>query len=219
VTQEVGSSFHCSPEFHLKDLSPICALVYPFALRVSKKSDRFAYSATLVARHFGYHPRRVQMAYRELTAAGFFVELEKGLFEPNVYKVLTHKEWAVSHPNACAIKETMPWEGDTDPLGRELYAISGGRAKFRDFQVKILRECASEAEIKSEFQPFWQQQTEATLANHFKSNRRAIIGRFVAHMKARASETKASIESVPAGEARSHGEHFCTAVGERFCTP
>jgi len=43
----------------------------------------------------------------------------------------TTKVWAAASPGPVAVKgSSMPWKGEGDPLGPQLYAISGAGAKF-----------------------------------------------------------------------------------------
>ena len=133
------AAFHCCAERHLARLKPRAALVYPFALRISKHSKRFACSASSVGDFLGLHRTTVLRAYHQLADIGFFELLERGHFDVNIYRVLRHDEWANEHPGLCATKSEFPWTGDGDPLGQKLYAISGARVKFKEFQVKEYR--------------------------------------------------------------------------------
>lgn len=134
------TAFHCCAEWHLARLkSPTTALVYPFALRIATNSGKFACSAISVSHFLGVHRTTVLRAYQELTTLGFFELLEHGMFDTNIYRVLRHNEWADQHPGLCAVKVEYPWTGEGDPLGQRLYAASGGRVKFKDFQVRAYR--------------------------------------------------------------------------------
>lgn len=181
------TKFYCCAEWHLARLSSICSLVYPFALRLSKTHGGiYTYSAKSVAEFFGYDEWTVrELGYKKLSELGFFVLLERGTFEANVYQVLSHKEWAVAHSNQCAVKITFPWTGEGDKLGQDLYVASGSKVKFKDHQIKFLRSLGlPEAEILSEFETFWVEQSSKSYANQFKSNRSSLVGGFVLRMKA-----------------------------------
>jgi hypothetical protein len=181
------TKFYCCSEWHLARLSPICSLVYPLALRLSKThGGMYTYSAKSVAEFLGYDEWTVrELAYKKLAKLGFFILVEKGLFEANAYQVLTHKEWAVAHPNQCAIKTEYVWTGEGDKLGQDLYVVSGAQVKFKEHQIKFLRSLGlPEDKIRSEFAMFWTEQSSKSHANQFKSNRNALIGRFILHMKA-----------------------------------
>jgi hypothetical protein len=162
------TSYHCCSEWHLARMSPACSLVYPFALHISKESRKFSCSARGVAEFFGRNEKTVQRAYRELVEGGFFVLLQKGQFESSIYEVLTHKEWSERNPGQCTHKTEYPWTGEGDPLGRRLYAASGGRIKFMPFQVEAYRKTGfSEDEIVSFFEKFL-----SAAAYHYPSNRK-----------------------------------------------
>ena len=181
------TNFYCCAEWHLARLAPICSLVYPLALRLSKTHGGiYTYSAKSVAEFLGYDEWTVrESGYKKLAELGFFVLLERGTFEANVYQVLSHKEWAATHPDQCAIKTTFPWTGEGDKLGQDLYVASGSRVKFKDHQVKFLRSLGlSEERILSEFETFWAEQSGKSPANQFKSNRSSLVGSFILHAKA-----------------------------------
>jgi hypothetical protein len=133
---EAFTNYHCCAEWHLARLhSPTAALVYPFALRLSKTSRKFACSAVSVGEFFGLDRKTILRAYRQLTDKGFFELVESGAFDVNIYRVLLHKEWAAKYPGQCAKKIEFPWAGEGDLLGRRLYAASGGKVKFKPFQI------------------------------------------------------------------------------------
>jgi len=137
---EENTSFHCCAEWHLAKLSsPSAAFVYPFALRISKNSGKFACSATSVGAFFGKHRTTILRAYHELTNVGLFELLEYGKFDVNIYKVLKHDAWALKHPGLCTRKVEFPWTGEGDALGQNLWAASGCRVKFKEFQVAACR--------------------------------------------------------------------------------
>jgi len=144
------SNFHCCAEWHLRTLCALCALLYPFALRSSKKSGKFSCSAASVAEFFGVNLRTAQRAFQQLKRVEFFLLLESGkhLFEPSVFRVLTHTEWAEQNPGQCTEKLSYAWTNEGDPLGQALRAASGGQVKFQPFQVRLYRETGiPEAEI------------------------------------------------------------------------
>jgi len=181
------TKFYCCAEWHLARLTPICSLVYPLALRLSKTHGGiYTYSAKSVAEFLGYDEWTVrELGYKRLAELGFFVLLERGKFEANVYHVLSHKEWAVAHPNQCAVKATFPWTEEGEKLGQDLYVASGSRVKFKDHQVKFLKSLGlSEERILSEFETFWAEQSGKSPANQFKSNRSSLVGSFILHAKA-----------------------------------
>lgn len=152
----VGSNFHCCGEWHLAQLRcPTAALVYPFAQRISHTSRRFSCSAISVAQYFDVHRTTVLRAYHLLSKIGFFILLEYGKFDTNMYEVITHKEWAKANPGRCIQKIKFAWTGEGDPLAIKLYAASGARVKFKEFQIKEYRTMGlEEDEIVALFQEF-----------------------------------------------------------------
>jgi hypothetical protein len=181
------TKFYCCAEWHLARLAPICSLVYPLALRLSKTHDGiYTYSAKSVAEFLGYDEWTVrESGCKKLAELGFFVLRERGTFEANVYKVLSHNEWAADHPGQCATKTTYPWSGEGDKLGQDLYVASGSKVKFKNHQIKFLRSLGLPQErILSEFETFWAEQSMKSQAHQFKSNRSSLVGGFILHMKA-----------------------------------
>jgi hypothetical protein len=137
---EEPASFHCCAERHLAQFkSPTAALVYPFALRISKKTGTFSCSAISVGKFLNLHRTTILRAYKELTEFGFFELVYYGQFDTNVYAVLKHEEWAAKHPGQCVKKIEFPWTGEGDPLGQQLWVASGCRVKFKEFQVTGFR--------------------------------------------------------------------------------
>jgi hypothetical protein len=151
-------NYHCCAEWHLAKLYLICALIYPFALRLSRNSGKFVCSAARVAEYFDVSLRTVQRAYRDLRTLGFFVLLESGKdkFEPSIFKVMNHKEWATRNPGKCVEKIAYQWTAEGDPLGKSLWVASGCQVLFQPFQVKAYRdEGIPEPEIISLFSAWY----------------------------------------------------------------
>jgi hypothetical protein len=125
---------------------------------LSRNSGKFVCSAARVAEYFDVSLRTVQRAYHDLRTLGFFVLLESGKdkFEPSVFQVLAHKEWATRNPGKCTEKIAFPWTDDGDPLGQSLWAASGCQVQFKPFQVKAYRdEGIPEPEIISLFSAWY----------------------------------------------------------------
>ena len=154
------SPFHCSGEYHLLKYGGLTLAVYNLMYRVAKKSGKFMGSAPSIARYFGVNERSVDRALDNLEEMGFIILLKSGqaTFESNVYKVLSHAEWALAHPDHCAQKESFPWTGEGDPLGQRLYVLSGCRIRLREFQVRNYRKTGlSEDRIAAEWERFLEQ--------------------------------------------------------------
>jgi hypothetical protein len=150
------SPFHCSAEWHLQQMTSRLALaVYSLARKLSGTSGVFSASAENVAMYFGVHRNTAQRALEELANFGFFELSQIERFKPNVYHVVDHKEWAIRHPGQCVKKSSFPWDGEGDPLGTQLHAISGQRVKFLPNQAAALRKFGlSDDQIKAEFHTF-----------------------------------------------------------------
>jgi hypothetical protein len=148
--------FYCSWEWHLGACdSRFAPLLYSRGCRLSSKSEAFYPSAPSIANHFCKDRTTVFKALQELVRMGWAEVLQREPGKPVVYRFVDHEEWARNHPDLCTEKDVMPWEGEGDPLGREMYAVSGGRAKFLPYQMIGLRKSGfSDQQIVSEFRTF-----------------------------------------------------------------
>jgi hypothetical protein len=134
------SRFYCSSEWHFSRMrSNAAALVYNFARRISRNSGKYSCSDRSVAEYLDLHKDTIRRARKELVEAGWFVLLEYGMFDTNVYTVLSHKDWAIEHKDVCTKKEEFPWTAEGDPLGQKLHAASGCRVKFKAMQIAEYR--------------------------------------------------------------------------------
>jgi hypothetical protein len=186
------SEYHCTAEWHISRMKSRWALaVYNFALRISKESGVFFCSAVGLAEYFGCNERSIRRAYEQLLEAGFFELTGQAPFEANVYKAIPHRVWAERNPGQCVTRLASPWSGECDQLGQKLWVVSGGRARFRPYQIKFLKRLGlSEEEIVSEFEAFWFSHSRSTRADQFKSNRRLLIGQFIDLMKEKAGRSR-----------------------------
>jgi AraC-like DNA-binding protein len=165
--------------------------VYNFALRISKESGVFFCSAVGLAEHFGCNERSIRRAFEQLLEVGFFELTGQARFEANVYTVIPHRVWAERNPGQCVTRLAFPWSGECDQLGQKLWVASGGRAKFRPYQIKFLKTLRlSDERIVSEFAAFWLRQSRNMRADQFKSNRRLLIGQFIDLMKENAGRSR-----------------------------
>src|SRR6267154_5109805 len=138
------NSFHCSAEWHLKSLnSRLACPLYTWGRRLSANSTNFFPSVENIANYFDCNRTTVFRALQELVAYGWAEIVHKEAGKPVIYRLIEHEEWAKNNPDCCTEKDTMPWEGQGDPLGKALYAASGGRAKFLPRQMSGLRSAAA----------------------------------------------------------------------------
>jgi len=124
------SLLYCSAVWHLIRLkgkgSALAFPLYDRACALASKSGRFHLSLTRLAPYFNVDRRALYSAADLLRQSGFFIETDYGCGEPSHYHPVTHEEWAEKHPGKCCEKLVMPWDGeDGDPLGRQLYGITG----------------------------------------------------------------------------------------------
>jgi|SRR5579863_1024955 len=135
------SSLKCSAEWHIEKLHCKHALaIYQIALRVAYKSGRFSAAYSTLAAYFDAHEASIRRACHGLREIGFFELLSREPGHPVVYKPLVHARnpkmpaseivWVEKHPGQCIEKITMPWAGEGDLLGRELFSICDGRVTF-----------------------------------------------------------------------------------------
>jgi helix-turn-helix protein len=150
------SRFHCSWHWHFRLMtSCLAALIYDWGCCLSFKSGSFHPSVENIAKHFRCERKTVLRALEELVRRGWAEVVHKEAGKPVIYRFIDHDEWARNHPDCCVVKDTMPWEGQGDPLGQQLYAISGGLAKFFLGQMKALRKSGMpDEQIAAEFRIF-----------------------------------------------------------------
>src|SRR5229473_7677655 len=122
------TNFHCSASWHITN--GLAFRIYELAYMVAKKSGTFFASGRQLAEYFRCSKSSVYRALDCLADLGFFVLVERGFFESNTYKVVSHKQWAKNRSNECVKKLEYLWSGEGDLLGQDLYALSGGRVKF-----------------------------------------------------------------------------------------
>lgn len=158
------SFYHCSAEWHLWQLKDskgrrtrFAAVLYTFAYHLSKGSGVFYASAVRIAEHFGISKWTVLRAMEALTAAGFFVLINKEFFQSSIYRVVSHEEWAKVHPARCVVKVEYPWSDEIgDELGVQLYTKSGGRVKWFPNILGALRKTGlTDEQIVQEFECFF----------------------------------------------------------------
>jgi hypothetical protein len=155
IVDEIFAPYHCSAEWHFARMRPGPALIYPWALKVSKKYGQFYCSTVNMAEYFGCSRGKIDRGIEDLTESGFFeVALPPEPFKPGVYTALHHKEWAKQHPGRCVTKLEFDWS-KSDELGQALYAASGGRVKLLAFQLTLLRNSGlDDTAIASKFKTF-----------------------------------------------------------------
>lgn len=184
--------YYCSIEWHLNQLrdsdggkTPFVAILYPFAYRISKKSGIFHASAVRLAEHFGVSQWTVIRAMEALKLAGFFVVISKELFQSTSYRVVSHKDWVVSHPENCAVKAMFPWSDEPgDELGKALYNASGGRAKWHANQLTALRKTGlSDDQIVIRFKLYVSQEIEQRQAGGWHGRWKFVPRQFVKCLK------------------------------------
>jgi len=136
-------------------MSRAAELIYSLACVISRDSHQFFCSAPNLAQYFGYERRQIYRGLQQLEDAGLLELKSRQSFQSSVYRVVLHKDWAEKYPGRCATKQALPWDGEGDELGRKMYALSGGRHRFLDYQIKLLRKSGlSEELILAEWQGF-----------------------------------------------------------------
>jgi len=136
-------------------ISRFAPLLYSWGRRLSANSGSFYPSAVNIAKHFDRNRTTVMGALEEMVNEGWAEVVHEEPGKPVHYRFIDHEEWAKKHPGCCVEKDTMPWDGEGDPLGRELYAVSGGLAKFLPGQMDGLRKSElPDEQIAVEFRVF-----------------------------------------------------------------
>jgi hypothetical protein len=128
----------------------------------------FHASAKTLAKFFKASERSIYRALSELETLKFFIDLDAGktpVGKTKRYQPVSHTDWQKSNPRRCAEKELMPWDGEGDPLGRTLHAMSGDRVEFKAYQINAIRRNMqrwnlTEDNIKNYFPSFLTQMEE-----------------------------------------------------------
>lgn len=102
------TKYFCTAEWHLKrymgDHISLAALVYPFALRMTKKTGLFYCSGVQLAHYFDCSKDTIYKAIESLENLGFFILESAPPGKPKKYRVLWHSEWADKYPGRCTVK-------------------------------------------------------------------------------------------------------------------
>jgi hypothetical protein len=123
------SKFYCSAEWHLARFThQLAGVIYSHALRLSRESRNYYCSVSDMAEYFDKDPRTVADSFHELAENGFFEIINRDAGKAVNYRPIPHKIWAASHTSQCVEKVKKSQDLAGDPLGRALYASSGGRA-------------------------------------------------------------------------------------------
>lgn len=141
------TAYHCTATWHLAQMTRAAEMIYSLACVISKSSHQFFCSAPNLAHYLGYERRQIYRGLQELEDTGFLELISRLSFQSSVYRVVLHKDWAAKHPGRCATKQAFPWAGEGDELGRKLYALSGGRHRFLEYQIKLLRKVGIPEEL------------------------------------------------------------------------
>jgi len=156
---EPFNPFHCSAEWHYREMtSRLAGHVHSWGRRLSANSEAFYPSVESISKYFARHRTTVFKALQELVDTGWAEVIKREPGKPVVYRFLDHDDWSKNHPGLCNEKDSMPWEGEGDELGRTLHSVSGGRAKFLPRQMDGLRKIGlDEEQIVIEFRIFLNQ--------------------------------------------------------------
>ena len=193
----LGSYYHCSAEWHLIRLrdtnarkAPFAAILYPFAYRISNESGRFYCSAVRIAQHFEVSTWTVLRAMEALTLGGFFEIISKEPFQPTLYHVVPHSDWAKSHPGYCAVKETFPWSDEKDDkLGVRLSNVGGGRIMYAPYMLKALRKTGlNDDEIVERFELFVAQEIKRRQEGGWHGRWKHVHPQFLRHLRGEHTE-------------------------------
>lgn len=148
LAPDLQAEFHCCAEWHLRQSDSVAVLcVYHNAYRLSRNSGVYSAAQGTVAKFFSMNRSTVAQATKWLVDHGFFELISSGKenWESNTYRVLGHREWAAKYPGHCCEKISFGWE--QTELGKQLYAASGQRVKFKQFEIQNYRSLGLANEI------------------------------------------------------------------------
>jgi hypothetical protein len=164
-----SANFHCTTSWHITN--GLAFRIYELAYGLSKTSKKFFASAPSLAQYFHCSDASVYRAIHQLVDLGFFELIEAGAYDSNKYRVVLHTEWQKNHVGQCVVKlESNSGEGD--PLGVELYALSGGTVMFKPQQIALIRSLGfSEDETRTFFTSFFDDEQKGGKKRRFFPNR------------------------------------------------
>jgi hypothetical protein len=170
-----STKLQCSASWHIQN--GLAFKIYERAYVLSKTSKKFFASAPSLAQYFRCSDASVYRAIHQLVDLGFFELIEAGAYDSNKYRVVLHTEWRKNHVGQCVVKlESTSGEGD--PLGVELYALSGGTVRFKPQQIVVIRSLGfSEDETRTFFTSFFDDEQKGGRKRRFFPNR------FIKHLR------------------------------------
>jgi hypothetical protein len=106
-------------------------------------------------------------------------------FRPNVYKVISHTEWAAANPGQCAEKIVFPWSSEKgDQLGVRLYNLSGSRITMAPHKLAALRKTGlNDDAIVNAFERFMQAEVDLRKRRGSEGKWRAVQYRFLRYLQ------------------------------------
>jgi hypothetical protein len=138
--------FECCAAWHLRK-SGLYLAVYDLIGGITNGGDRDFFSTIhRVSNYFGTDYETTRRVFKGLRKMGWLRKLDDG----KLYYT-SHSIWLETHKAACAKRELLSWQDDTDPLVQELYGISSGKLRLFEKNVVKVRTHATDEEILRRF--------------------------------------------------------------------
>jgi hypothetical protein len=140
--KEKQRGLRCSAEKHLWRYGGAAVAVYSKISKLTYTgSSEYWSTVPEMERFLGCSDRQAREVFSLLHKEGWLVFVSSGAKHAHKDRaIVSHEDWAISHPGRCYEREARPWDGEEgDQLGKELYRISGGRLRWYANQLRALR--------------------------------------------------------------------------------
>jgi len=178
--------FFCRTAWHLKKSGLYLAVYDLIGGITSHGENTFFSSIQRVATYFGAPTsyESVRRAFVGLRRLGW-LELESN----GNHRWISHKVWAERNPDCCAKRDLLPWQDVTDPLIRQLYAISEGKIRIKEHELVGLRKLASDDLIALLYRKMFDTAQAMRAKGHYeKTSPRECLWRVRRHLEEHGAE-------------------------------
>lgn len=149
------NGYLCDSFFHLRKSGNLLALYCLLAKLTKGGTTTFFGTYANVARYFfpnangekfGAAYETVRRNFHALRKLGWLKARPDGDWD-----FIDHKEWAKEHAGECLKRVVIPWQDETDPLVKQLYALSGGKLRLMENHIAGMRKLGTDQEIIEAF--------------------------------------------------------------------
>jgi hypothetical protein len=147
------TGYLCDTFWHLRRSGNLLAIYYLIGRVTKGGSTSFFGTYANVARYFFPNAGNIAGAY-EMVRRSFHTLRKLGWLKARPdghWDFITHEEWEREHTGECFKRVLLPWQTETDPLIKQLYAMSNGKLRLYERHIAAIRKQASDEEIITAF--------------------------------------------------------------------